>query len=337
MDKRIRYVYVISSDTGFQKIGWSVNLVSRLRGLNHAHPTPLSLFFYVPHEDAPAIERRAHRAIAADRAQGEWFRVTPDRARAAVLAAVAARAHVRAWVRAPRQTSSTGPAYAKPNPHTRWTAERQHVLALRWSAGVSTRHILAELAALPGGVLSMSAVSKMAGDLGIARPEGFTSTNDSRTWTVARDAYVRTTYAAGCSSDEILRVLNALPGNVISHNNMVGRVRRLGCLRSAEYIASIAVRMRRKLRDPRWTDEREMIMESAYPDYVMPVDILAAITAAPGPAGITWEVVRERAKHLGLHRPKDFAAWHRNTVVDIEHALRYKTTQQNSEDSDEQG
>ena len=88
------YVYVIaSSESGPSKIGVAADPKKRLKQLQTGSYFPLSLHYVEPIGNAAeAVERAAHRTLAAKRSGGgrEWFDVTPTEARTVVRAAAAA-------------------------------------------------------------------------------------------------------------------------------------------------------------------------------------------------------------------------------------------------------
>lgn len=82
------YVYVIGPKDGLQKIGRSVSPKKRLKTLQSGSPLKLHVHFTLQHARAGAVEIAAHRVLHADRVHGEWFRVSPGVAIAAVHTAV---------------------------------------------------------------------------------------------------------------------------------------------------------------------------------------------------------------------------------------------------------
>lgn len=68
-------VYLIAAASGQIKIGIAQNVRNRLRGLQNAHGDPLSLL--VEFEGGREMEQRLHKALAAYRLKGEWFRRGP--------------------------------------------------------------------------------------------------------------------------------------------------------------------------------------------------------------------------------------------------------------------
>ncbi|WWT39894.1 hypothetical protein [Microcystis phage Mwe-JY08] len=79
-------VYVITMPTGHVKIGISGSPLKRLRTLQTGCPLPLRIVFLmgVPDRLAIKIERAAHKALADYRLNGEWFKVTTEKAISAV-------------------------------------------------------------------------------------------------------------------------------------------------------------------------------------------------------------------------------------------------------------
>jgi len=82
------YIYVILGEHDLVKIGISNDPTSRLANLQTASPFRLRLVFTAPaYGHAYRIEQMAHTILGRQRASGEWFKVTPDMAIAAVFAA----------------------------------------------------------------------------------------------------------------------------------------------------------------------------------------------------------------------------------------------------------
>jgi hypothetical protein len=75
--KRQRYVYVVrSGKAGAFKIGIAWDVERRLCGLQTTSPRQLRL---IHHEAGGGkVERAAHKALAAHRLKGEWFRPHPE-------------------------------------------------------------------------------------------------------------------------------------------------------------------------------------------------------------------------------------------------------------------
>lgn len=65
-------VYVVTDLIGHAKIGWTTNLVERLRTLQTGNAQPLRLE-RVYENVQPKLERDLHRACAEWRVNGEWF------------------------------------------------------------------------------------------------------------------------------------------------------------------------------------------------------------------------------------------------------------------------
>jgi hypothetical protein len=94
MDDRTQpsFVYVLGSSSGALKIGWSDDVLARLRALQGGHPVKIEVYAAVPfpRELAPMVERRAHELLSAHRAHDEWFAVERLAAIAAIVQAAAA-------------------------------------------------------------------------------------------------------------------------------------------------------------------------------------------------------------------------------------------------------
>jgi hypothetical protein len=296
---RQHFVYVISSPFGYQKVGWTIDLQTRLRTLSTAHPEPLTLHDAWEVDYGPSIEGRAHVILAPHRRSGEWFLVLPEAAVEAVARAIAQPIKV-AWGRPARRL------YAEHKEGRRWTVARISILKIRWNEGVSSRRIMDELNAMPGTNLDMAAVSTAAKGYGFRRPEGFANTHDSEIWTVARDAALRDHFPAGLANTELRALIDSLPGKPLKQHHVQSRATQLGLLRPPGFAASVGRMSQARQRDPRWTDERELVLGHMYLIGALPLEIIAALEALPGPCDFTWEIVRDRAKHLGFRRPKGF-------------------------------
>lgn len=83
-------VYVIASAPDCHKIGIAYDPAKRLRSLNGASPVPLTLVASSPSEEARKVEAMAHWLLRDSHLQGEWFRVSQERALAALAEAAEA-------------------------------------------------------------------------------------------------------------------------------------------------------------------------------------------------------------------------------------------------------
>lgn len=86
-DGSVCYVYVISTDIGFVKIGITINLNKRLGALQVGSPVPLHLFnaIQVRPCDAEYIEEWCHQELQEYRRHGEWFEIDEKAAWECVL------------------------------------------------------------------------------------------------------------------------------------------------------------------------------------------------------------------------------------------------------------
>jgi hypothetical protein len=85
-----RAIYVIANDAlGVCKVGIAFDPTQRLGELQTGSPHVLRLAHVIIHSDASGVEARAHHILASHRMHGEWFKVTPSQAIAAVDRAAA--------------------------------------------------------------------------------------------------------------------------------------------------------------------------------------------------------------------------------------------------------
>jgi hypothetical protein len=71
-------VYLIKAESGEYKIGYTVDLISRLRTFSTAMPRPLTLVHFIQTNDMAALERSLHVRFAGKRVRGEWFELDED-------------------------------------------------------------------------------------------------------------------------------------------------------------------------------------------------------------------------------------------------------------------
>lgn len=218
-----RFLYVISSPLGFQKVGWSIDPPTRLRMLSSAHPVPLSLYHAWPHPQAPKIEIEAHARLAKHHSNGEWFKVTPDHAASEVVSAIAlVEGRLNSPRRAPVPASTEGGI---------WTPARLQLLRDRWAIGESSRHIHEKLNALPGPEVPVARIPVKANNLCLLRPDGFQNTHNSQLWTIQRDELLKKLFVKTLSPAEIADALNKLPGDYLSWLRITRRARGFGISR----------------------------------------------------------------------------------------------------------
>lgn len=87
--ERGQFVYVIAeSSMGPSKIGIAANTKQRLAMLQTGNPMVLFLAFSVMVANSLVVERCAHAVLERHRMAGEWFKVSPDVAFAAVNEAI---------------------------------------------------------------------------------------------------------------------------------------------------------------------------------------------------------------------------------------------------------
>jgi hypothetical protein len=81
------YVYIIESEAGVMKVGFSGDPQARLLNLLTGHPFDLQVVYTKNHEMAPLLERAAHRILAPLKIRNEWFKCSREEAIEAVEAA----------------------------------------------------------------------------------------------------------------------------------------------------------------------------------------------------------------------------------------------------------
>jgi hypothetical protein len=81
------YVYVIESEAGVVKIGFSGDPQARLLALLTGHPFGLDIVYTRHHGCAPLLEKIIHRILQPLKIRGEWFKCSRAEAIAAVDAA----------------------------------------------------------------------------------------------------------------------------------------------------------------------------------------------------------------------------------------------------------
>lgn len=86
----IAYVYVIGIVDNPVKVGFAADTARRLMGLQIGCPDEMKLFhaIKVTRGAATSVERGAHERLREHHRRGEWFNVTAEEAKAAILASV---------------------------------------------------------------------------------------------------------------------------------------------------------------------------------------------------------------------------------------------------------
>lgn len=83
-------IYIIGTENGPKKIGYSRSPKQRLAAIQSANPLPVTLLHHRHIGDfVSVIEARVHRRLRNHRLNGEWFDVSLEEAIAAVEAAIA--------------------------------------------------------------------------------------------------------------------------------------------------------------------------------------------------------------------------------------------------------
>jgi predicted GIY-YIG superfamily endonuclease len=92
-----KFVYVIGTATGPLKIGIANDPRSRLASIQSGSYVKLLVQYFIAAlpSDALRIERAAHKALSKHRLSGEWFNVSCETAKAAILKAARAVARAR--------------------------------------------------------------------------------------------------------------------------------------------------------------------------------------------------------------------------------------------------
>lgn len=88
------YVYVISAENSFVKIGSGSNPFERYSSVRGLSPVPVVLSYICKCADPVGVEDTVHQALATRRKHGEWFDLTADVAIAALRAELEARGGV---------------------------------------------------------------------------------------------------------------------------------------------------------------------------------------------------------------------------------------------------
>lgn len=87
-----RSVYAVGAADGPQKIGLATDPSGRLKHVQCGSPVALAVGFSLPlpADRALKVERYAHWLLREHRLEGEWFSVTPRKAKEAIIAAARA-------------------------------------------------------------------------------------------------------------------------------------------------------------------------------------------------------------------------------------------------------
>lgn len=70
------FVYLLQTQSGLCKIGWTKSVMSRVRQLQCGNPEPLLLLHHFRSENAQRDERKLHRLFAYKLVRNEWFALT---------------------------------------------------------------------------------------------------------------------------------------------------------------------------------------------------------------------------------------------------------------------
>lgn len=88
-------IYVIGPKAGPQKIGIAIDVEARRQALQTGSPYDLEVWFSLRMDRLASydVEQAAHRLLRPKHLRGEWFDVTPDEARLAILSALMTASH----------------------------------------------------------------------------------------------------------------------------------------------------------------------------------------------------------------------------------------------------
>jgi hypothetical protein len=89
LEDGVSYVYVISAGPLLHKVGISADPEGRIYGLRTGSPNEIDLVESHLHPWPRKVERHAHDILREKQVRGEWFAVSAQEARTAVLAAIA--------------------------------------------------------------------------------------------------------------------------------------------------------------------------------------------------------------------------------------------------------
>jgi hypothetical protein len=286
--------------------------------LNQAHPLPLTLAKLWPCETANVVEREVHALLAEFQSNGEWFHITADHAIAAVEHIISIGVRVK-------QTAGEIKRKQQLKARSRvpcWTAEREKLLGVMWRSGASTRDILNALAALPGSSIHMSRITLKVKSDKLQRPEGYDLAHTKGKWSPERDAVLAEMYSTNVEGRYVLDRINRLPGENVVAYGMRARARLLGYKRPESIQKTNGRAAAKATRSGVWTDEREALLKDLYPAGLLPAEILQALMDLPGKGRLTYEVIRARAKHLGLRRPDGYPGQNISYIVAQNEQLR---------------
>ena len=103
------FVYIVMMPSGPLKIGSARNVARRLAMLQTGNPEKLTILstYAVAADQAVLAEKAIHRALYRHRLIGEWFRLSPEQAKAAVESAIA-QPHMRYRRHASRELDPIG-------------------------------------------------------------------------------------------------------------------------------------------------------------------------------------------------------------------------------------
>jgi hypothetical protein len=112
-----QYLYVMTVPSGYIKVGITANEANRLAQIQSANPEVVSIFSCIdPEHDGIAareLEQSIHQFFRAVRAQGEWFKATPEMAAHAIKVAWAKAAYPTIYYRWQRRYARQAEQRAK--------------------------------------------------------------------------------------------------------------------------------------------------------------------------------------------------------------------------------
>jgi Meiotically up-regulated gene 113 len=84
------YIYIIGNAIDKQKIGFTNDVVTRLKTLQTGNPDHLTIHHFeeVPASRVRLLERKIHKELNHKRIKGEWFNISPNEAKLSLQHAI---------------------------------------------------------------------------------------------------------------------------------------------------------------------------------------------------------------------------------------------------------